>query len=120
DDDVAHRGVLALGAAQDLDAEQLLRAGVVGDVQRRLHLDHRHTSTGRSSSRATRQRLSRDSGRLSTISTRSPILYSFFSSSALYLVRLVMNLWKRASLPRRGTMTTTVFCIWLDVPTPMR
>ena len=36
---------------------------------------------------STRQRLSRESGRLSTISTRSPVLHSFFSSCALYFVR---------------------------------
>src|SRR4051812_34222132 len=40
DDDVAHRGVLALRAAQHLDAHHAPRARVVGDVEVRLHLDH--------------------------------------------------------------------------------
>src|SRR6185295_2664329 len=40
DDDVAQAGVTAVRAAQHLDALDALRAGVVGDVQERLHLDH--------------------------------------------------------------------------------
>src|SRR5215813_9942688 len=39
-DDVPDAGVLPLGAAEHLDAEHLLGAGVVGDVQHAGHLDH--------------------------------------------------------------------------------
>src|SRR5690606_18582113 len=39
-DDVADAGVTALGAAEHLDAHQLLGTGVVGDVEKALHLDH--------------------------------------------------------------------------------
>ena len=40
DDDVADRGVFALRAAQHLDALNAPRAGIVGDVEIGLHLDH--------------------------------------------------------------------------------
>src|SRR5262249_48621324 len=40
DDDVADGGVFALGAAQHLDAHDAARAGIVGDVEVGLHLDH--------------------------------------------------------------------------------
>src|SRR3954469_6542366 len=39
-DDVADGRVLALRAAQNLDAHHAPRAGIVGDVEIRLHLDH--------------------------------------------------------------------------------
>src|SRR6185436_16621597 len=44
-DHVAHAGVAPLRAAHDADAEDLARAGVVGDAQPRLLLDHFATST---------------------------------------------------------------------------
>src|SRR5262249_2347414 len=116
------RGVLALGAAEHPDAHDLLGARVVGDVQRCGGLNHGlapHASCGRSMSFSTRQRLSRERGRLSTISTRSPTLYSFFSSCALYLVRLVMYLPYLACARRRSTITTRVFDILSLVTTPM-
>src|SRR6185295_11834964 len=40
DDDVADRGVLALGAAEHLDAHNAARAGIVRHVEVGLHLDH--------------------------------------------------------------------------------
>ena len=40
DDDVAHRGVLALAAAEHLDALDTAGAGVVRHVEDRSHLDH--------------------------------------------------------------------------------
>src|SRR6266852_3586920 len=40
DDDVADRRRLALGAAQHLDALDAARAGIVGDIEIGLHLDH--------------------------------------------------------------------------------
>src|ERR1700726_1142377 len=39
-DDIAHRRVLAIAAAQHADAEQLARAAVVGHLQHRFLLDH--------------------------------------------------------------------------------
>src|SRR5690606_7474042 len=39
-DDVANRGVAALGAAEHLDAHHFLGTGVVGHVEVALHLDH--------------------------------------------------------------------------------
>src|SRR3954451_13811458 len=43
-DDVADAGEAALGAAQHLDALDALCAAVVGDLEVRLHLDHRSNS----------------------------------------------------------------------------
>src|SRR5262249_39473582 len=40
DDDVAQAGVAALVAAQHLDTHALFGAGVIGDVQIRIHLNH--------------------------------------------------------------------------------
>src|SRR5487761_2717538 len=68
DDDVADPRVATAGAAEHANAEQLLGAGVVGDAQPRLLLDHR----ARSRISTTRQRLVADSGRVSMSSTRSP------------------------------------------------
>ena len=53
------------------------------------------------------------------MSTRSPVLYSFFSSCALYFVRLVMYLPYLACERRRSTSTTRVFCILSLVTMPM-
>src|SRR5690606_24467367 len=39
-DDVADTGITALGATEHLDAHNSARTGVVGHVQRGLHLDH--------------------------------------------------------------------------------
>src|SRR5204863_9738951 len=69
---------------------------------------------------STRQRLSDDSGRLSTICTRSPVLNSFFSSCALYFVRLFRYLPYLASETRRSTITTRVLFILSLVTTPIR
>src|SRR5689334_12482018 len=41
DDDVADAGVAPTRAAEDTDAKDLLRTGVVGDLESRLLLDHR-------------------------------------------------------------------------------
>src|SRR3954469_13569144 len=67
-DDVADAGVAPARAALDADAQDLARAGVVGDLEARLVLDHRARS--RISTR--RQRLVRDIGRHSTTRTVSP------------------------------------------------
>src|SRR6185436_14380687 len=39
-DHVANRGVTALRAAEHLDAHDGARAGIVGDIENRLHLNH--------------------------------------------------------------------------------
>src|SRR4051794_40377357 len=67
---------------------------------------------------STRQRLSRESGRDSTMITRSPVLYSFFSSCALNLVRLVKYLPYLPCETRRSTNTTRVLVILSLVMTP--
>src|SRR3954465_5819361 len=77
-DDVADAGVAPARAALDADAEDLPGAGVVGDLEARLVLDHRARS--RISTR--RQRFVRDIGRHSTTRTRSPALASLRSSWA--------------------------------------
>src|SRR4051794_17161739 len=77
-DDVADAGVAPPRAALDADAEDLAGAGVVGDPEAGLVLDHRARS--RISTR--RQRFVRDIGRHSTTRTRSPALASLRSSWA--------------------------------------
>src|SRR5919206_639529 len=67
-DDVADAGVAPPRAALDADAEDLARAGVVGDLEPRLVLDH----FARSRISTSRQRLVRLIGRDSTTRTRSP------------------------------------------------
>src|SRR5262245_23835387 len=81
-DDVADAGVAAPGAALDADAEDLARAGVVGDLQSRLVLDH----FARSRISTSRQRFVRLIGRDSTTRTRSPSLASLLSSWACRVV----------------------------------
>src|SRR3954453_9284808 len=63
DDDVTDAGVPTTGATEDPDAQNLLGAGVVGDLESRLLLDH----LARSRMLTTRQRLVADSGRVSII-----------------------------------------------------
>src|SRR3954470_1980695 len=77
-DNVAHGRVAALVAALHADAEDLAGAGVVGDLQARLVLDH----FARSRTSIRRQRLVRLSGRDSTTRTRSPSLASLVASWA--------------------------------------
>ena len=60
DDHVADAGVAPARAAAHADAEDLARAGVVGDLQACLVLDH---YCARSTTSTRRQRLVRDSGR---------------------------------------------------------
>src|SRR5262249_12100746 len=111
DDDVADRGVTAARATQHLDAVDLLGAAVVSDVEDCGHLDRAVPSPALVIVRRRRQRLVRDIGRDSTISTRSPTLPAFASSCTWYFTRRVRNLWNRRSRTRRTTVTTTVFCM---------
>src|SRR5262245_48767885 len=110
DDDVTNGGILALRATQHLDAHDSACAGIIGYVEIGLHLDHgtpRIPFSGayyalafdlalgfsdsdsiaasvlaRFSPAITSQRLSLEIGLCSSISTRSPTLYSLFSSWA--------------------------------------
>src|SRR3954471_11065671 len=77
-DDVADAPVAAARAAHHADAEDLAGAGVVGDLEPRLVLDHR----ARSSTSTSRQRLLRDIGRHSWTRTVSPSWASLRSSWA--------------------------------------
>src|SRR5207248_3106178 len=78
DNDVADPRVPAMVAAHDTDAEDLAGAGVVGDPQARLLLNHFAAST----TSARRQRFVFESGRVSTMRTTSPTFAVFCSSCA--------------------------------------
>jgi hypothetical protein len=83
DDDVAEAGVLAARAAEHLDA---LHDGRRSCRRPRGGRDLDHGSTpppGATTRRVTSQRFSREIGRCSWISTRSPTLYWLVSSCAL-------------------------------------
>src|SRR3954469_7006244 len=88
-DDVADERVAALRAALDADAEDLAGAGVVGDLQPCLVLDH--FARSRTSTRF--QRFVRESGRLSPTRTRSPSLASLVSSCtcSLFVERTIFS-----------------------------
>src|SRR5215207_4477296 len=88
-DDVPHARVAAAGAAHHADAEDLAGAGVVGDLEPRLVLDH----FARSSTSVSRQRFERLIGRHSTTRTVSPSLAVLASSCAYSLVVERMILW---------------------------
>src|SRR5919112_6760165 len=77
-DDVAHARVAAARAAHHADAQDLAGAGVVGDLETGLVLDH----LARSSTSVRRQRFERLIGRHSTTRTVSPSLALFASSCA--------------------------------------
>src|SRR5215218_8747572 len=85
-DDVPHARVAAARAAHHADAEDLAGAGVVGDLEARLVLDH----FARSSTSVRRQRLERDIGRDSTTRTVSPSFAALRSSCACSLVDVRM------------------------------
>src|SRR5581483_635832 len=78
DDDVADPRVAAVVPTLDADAEDLAGAGVVGDLQTGLLLDHFAAST----ISASRQRFVAESGRVSTMRTTSPTFAAFCSSWA--------------------------------------
>src|SRR5690606_42145384 len=73
-----------------------------------------------SSRRTTVQDLSREIGRPSAISTRSPSLYWLVSSCALYRLERTMILPRTGCLTRRSTFTTTVLSILLLTTRPIR
>src|SRR5206468_4832215 len=78
DDDVADARVAAMRPALDADAQELAGAGVVGDAQSGLLLDHLAASTICTSF----QCFVLDSGRVSTMRTTSPTFALFCSSCA--------------------------------------
>src|SRR3954454_9846605 len=85
-DDVPHARVAAAGAALHADAEDLAGAGVVGDLQACLVLDH----LARSSTSTSRQRLLRDMGRHSWMRTLSPAPATLPSSWACSFIEVRM------------------------------
>src|SRR4051794_11075005 len=89
DDDVPHARVTTARAAHHADRQDLARAGVVGDAQPGLVLDHRARS--RTSSR--RQRLVRDIGRHSWTRTVSPACALLASSWTCKVIELRRILW---------------------------
>src|SRR4029079_4550733 len=116
DDDVADAGVPTPGAAEDPDAQDLPRTGVVGDLESRLLLDH----LARSTTCTTRQRLVADRGRVSMIWTRSPTPQSLASSWALRRDVRRMTLPYSACFTRSSTSTTTVLSILSLTTRPSR
>src|SRR5918995_428522 len=88
-DDVPHARVAAARAALHADAEDLAGAGVVGDLEAGLVLDH----LARSTTSTSLQRLLRDIGRHSWTRTVSPVPASLRSSWACSLIEVRMILW---------------------------
>src|SRR3954465_1244852 len=88
-DHVPHAGVAAAGAALHADAEDLAGAGVVGDLEAGLVLDH----LARSTTSTSRHRLLRDMGRHSWMRTVSPVPAALASSWACSLIEVRMILW---------------------------
>ena len=86
---IADPRVAAARAAHHPDAQDLAGAGVVGDLEPGLVLDH----FARSSTSTSRQRLLRDIGRHSWTRTVSPVPASLRSSWACSLIEVRMILW---------------------------
>src|SRR5215213_10227193 len=115
-DDVPHARVAAARAAHHADAEDLAGAGVVGDLQARLVLDH----FARSSTSVRRQRFERLMGRHSTTRTVSPSLALFASSCAYSLSVERRILWYRRWRRTTSILTVIVLSPFADVTTPWR
>src|SRR4030095_4182717 len=91
DDGVAQRGIALVRAADHPDALDLLGPRVVGDVEHGTRLDHAEPTRCRIS--RSRQRLSLDSGRVSSMSTRSPTWLALVSSCAFSFLDMRMTRW---------------------------
>src|SRR5262249_11716755 len=91
-DDVADARVPPARAAQHADAQELPGSRVVRDLAARLLLDHLALST----TSTKRQRFVLESGRVSTMRTRSPTCAVFSSSCAVSFVE------RRTILPYNG------------------
>src|SRR5215218_2950417 len=122
DDHVADAGVAAVRAPGDPDAQHLARAGVVGDLQPGLLLDHGLGPIYRALSRIStrRHRFVRLSGRLSITRTVSPVWASFRSSCAwrVELVRTIF-LYIRCGLAM-SIRTVIVLSARSETTTPWR
>src|SRR5438309_7697072 len=103
-------------AAEHTDAEDLARAGVVGDPQAGLLLNHLAAST----TSASRQRFVADSGRVSTMRTTSPTFAVFCSSWAWNLTLRRITFLYRWCEVIMSTLTTIVLSIALETTTPRR
>src|SRR5215213_3584451 len=101
-DDVPHARVAAARASHHADAEDLARAGVVGDAETGLVLDH----FARSRTSVRRQRFVALIGRHSTTRTVSPSLAVLASSCACSLIVERRILWYR-----RCRRTTSIFTV---------
>src|SRR5512134_2287322 len=115
--------VAALRAAQHADHERFPRARVVRDLENRFLLHHVSLPVTRQRARSTisttRHRLIFDSGRVSSIRTRSPAFAPCSSCACTRLVRttcLPYSPWAN----RRTSDTVTVFCILSLTTTPVR
>src|SRR5258708_9328998 len=98
-DDVTDACVSPARAAEHTNAQELFGAGVVGDLEPRLLLDHVNSYLAFSTICATRHRLVPDSGLVSVSTTRSPTPQAFSSSCATYF------LVRRMPLPYFGGLT---------------
>src|SRR5262249_52289593 len=123
-------------APQDFNALHLARSRVIRHIQHRSHLNHELTSLtaqtvtafdssasvvlARARIRLTRQRLSRLSGRHSTIRTRSPTWLSLRSSLAFTLVLRLKYFLYFGCITVLSTETITVLCIRSLITHPMR
>src|SRR5581483_11104767 len=116
DDDVADACVAAVVAAHHPDAQQLARAGVVGDLQAAFLLNHFATST----ISASRQFFVFESGRVSTMRTTSPTCAAFCSSCAWNFTLRRMTFLYRGCERMASTLTTIVLSIASETTTPRR
>src|SRR5665213_2729229 len=115
-DDVADHRIFPLGAAQYLDALDPTSAGIVGDIEIGLHLDH----DAALASSTTVQRLRLEMGRLSSMRTTSPTLCALASSCAAYFFERVMNFLYIGCMTRRSTLTMIVLSDLSLTTTPWR
>src|SRR6478735_7486515 len=115
-DDVADAGVATVRSSHHADAEDLAGAGVVGDLEAALLLNHFATST----ISVRRQRFVADNGRVSTMRTVSPTWALFVSSWAWNLTdRRTTFLYFRCDLIT-STLTTIVLSIASETTVPRR
>src|SRR5262249_869937 len=128
--------ILRLAPPRAFNALPLARSGFIRHIQHRSHLNHELTSMtaqtvaafdasasvvlARARIRLTRQRLSRLSGRHSTIKTRSPTWLSLRSSCAFTLVLGLSYFFYFGCITVRSTETMTVFCIRSLITHPIR
>src|SRR5439155_27234899 len=108
--------VPAVRAAHDAHAQQFPPARVVGHLDPRLLLDHLATC----STSASRQHFVFDSGRVSTMRTRSPTCAWFSSSCAWNLTERRMTFLYIWCARTDSTFTTIVLSMASETTTPRR